>query len=243
MFNDLCQENLTPHNSPGSVECPEVQPSPKPQDETENSVDAPKRRGRPKGVGKGLRKWEPVPMAQRIETFWSLVDKNGPNGCWVWMGTQIKSKNKQPYGKFSINGGEMLAHRFSWLITHGELPSKPYLCHTCDFGLCVNPAHLFPGTALDNNRDAIQKGRVRHWGRPKITPELVLEIRELYATGQFTYTSLAEQLKLPRTQIFSALHKWKTLYGQIDRQKSPDPERPALDRGSDRLDISTVFLL
>jgi hypothetical protein len=65
----------------------------------------------------------------------------------------------------------------------------------------------------------MRKGRARHWGRPHILPEQVKNIRALYATGEYTYTSLAAKLSLPRTQIFSALRKWKTLELYVETEK------------------------
>jgi RNA polymerase subunit RPABC4/transcription elongation factor Spt4 len=33
------------------------------------------------------------------------------------------------------------------------------ICHSCDNPSCVCPHHLSPGTALDNKRDSIKRGR------------------------------------------------------------------------------------
>lgn len=147
-----------------------------------------------------------MPFEKKEMIFWSKVKKLS-SGCWEWIGTLTP----QGYGHFSYNRGGVLAHRFSWFLHRGSWPTKPYVCHKCDNRKCVRPGHLFEGTAYDNNHDAIDKGRMRHWGRPKISPKEVIGIRKLYGSGKFTYISLGEHLGLPTTQIFSALNKWKTL--------------------------------
>lgn len=95
--------------------------------------------------------------------FWSLVNKEGPvhpydaslGRCWFWTGA-VQCLGK--YGYFYFAGRGHYTHRVSFEIAKGPL-GKLVACHSCDRGLCVNPAHLFAGTRLDNNRDMYAKGR------------------------------------------------------------------------------------
>jgi hypothetical protein len=91
-----------------------------------------------------------------MERFRRSVDmSSGPDGCHVWTG----KGDKDGYGKFGFNNR---AHR--WIL--GQLRGKPlesseWALHHCDNPPCVNPAHLYVGTALENARDKLSRGRHR----------------------------------------------------------------------------------
>lgn len=95
-----------------------------------------------------------------IARFEAKVDKSqGADACWPW----TSATRKTGYGCFRFNGRTHASHRIAYLIRHGHIPSdKPFVCHSCDNRICVNPAHLWPGTNSDNMQDMMRKGRQRH---------------------------------------------------------------------------------
>lgn len=50
-------------------------------------------------------------------------------------------------------------HRYAYALFRGPIPKGLLVCHTCDIRLCVNPDHLYLGTAHDNATDAVQRGQ------------------------------------------------------------------------------------
>mgnify|MGYP000998694190 FL=1 len=93
-----------------------------------------------------------------IARFWTKVDVREPGECWPWTAA-VRSRTCQ-YGVLKVDGTVRLAHRLSFEIAYGEVPDGLFVCHTCDTPRCVNPAHLFAGSAQDNAVDAVQKGRM-----------------------------------------------------------------------------------
>lgn len=92
------------------------------------------------------------------ERFWSKVDRGGPDDCWNW----TACAQREGYGRFMRRGRVWQATHVAWELHHGAPPPKGALvCHRCDNPRCVNPAHLFIGTHLDNRRDCVAKGRAR----------------------------------------------------------------------------------
>jgi len=54
-----------------------------------------------------------------------------------------------------------MAHRTSWQIHNGSIPEGMLVLHKCDNPPCVNPEHLYLGTAIENNRDAAARKRYK----------------------------------------------------------------------------------
>ena len=112
------------------------------------------------------------------DRFWSKVLKT--SNCWEWIGTI----HKRGYGHFKVGRDNNLkAHRVSYIIGKGSIPTGLYVLHHCDNPKCVRPSHLFIGTQRDNIQDAVSKSRM-HQGEKnhtaKITVKDVKEIRLKY---------------------------------------------------------------
>lgn len=82
--------------------------------------------------------------------FWAKVDRDGPNGCWLWRGcTQTGGK----YGVIAMDGRNQGVHRVA-LVLVGRDPGELHVDHLCRTTLCVNPAHLEAVTPQENARRA-----------------------------------------------------------------------------------------
>lgn len=93
---------------------------------------------------------------EAIDRFYSRI--NVTASCWLWKG----GKDKSGYGSFFGAVGDTKferAHRFSYAYFKGPIPKGMHVCHKCDIPGCVNPDHLFLGTAMDNIHDMMAKGR------------------------------------------------------------------------------------
>lgn len=116
--------------------------------------------------------------------FWAKVDKGPhPKGCWLYTGfikwdgygwvARTKGNNRIRY---------MTAHRYAWILTHGEPKKGLHILHHCDVAACCNPAHLWLGTHADNMADMKAKGRTskgfRSRGHAVLHPDRVRPVKQ-----------------------------------------------------------------
>jgi hypothetical protein len=152
-----------------------------------------------------------------ITRFWSKVDRSG--ACWLWTASTVGNG----YGKLSVSGVRILAHRFAYLITYGVFPSELCVLHNCDTPACVNPKHLWLGTYADNVHDMMNKGRrvsnvprgEQHFfrqhpelmmrgeqhGRALLTNEQVREMRKHYTDGE-SIRILARRYSVSKSTVY-----------------------------------------
>jgi hypothetical protein len=145
------------------------------------------------------------------ERFMRHVDTK--TGCWEWTG----SKTFGGYGHARFQGQEWRAHRVSFELFVGRIPDNLQVCHSCDNPPCVNPDHLFLGTAKENILDSVNKGR---WNAPKgeqsywskLTDLDVLKIRALVDGGQ-SQKEIATQFKITQANVsaIKVRRTWKHL--------------------------------
>ena len=135
-----------------------------------------------------------------IKRFWSRVDVYDEGDCWNWTG----GVNVWGYGQCNIDSTTDRCHRWAWRMLCGEIPEGVWVLHTCHNRLCVNPNHLYLGTAKQNTRDSVEAGRFRGFEQghtrnnginnpnSKLTVAMVRSLRELSQAGSHTYQQLGE---------------------------------------------------
>lgn len=108
-----------------------------------------------------------------------------PAGCWMWR----RAKTPSTYGYIRHEGRGERAHRLSYRVFCGPIPDGMFVCHHCDTPACINPQHLFIGSAGDNNRDMMRKGRAKivrgeASGKSILTEASATEILRRHAAGE-----------------------------------------------------------
>ena len=136
------------------------------------------------------------------------------SGCWEWK----LSLNTNGYAQIVAFGKLDNGHRISYKVFKGDIPKGMWVLHSCDNRKCVNPDHLFTGTAYDNNFDMKVKGRRNDKKDPlskmfKLKKEQVLEARQIYKDGLCGCTTLAKKYGVSERHMWGILNlkSWKDI--------------------------------
>lgn len=152
---------------------------------------------------------------EQIEHFWSKVDKtpgHGPDGeCWVWTAGM---KTNGEYGGFYLRqvNNTVSCHKFAFLITHkfglDDIPKEIVIRHTCNNPACVRPEHLKLGTHKHNSEDMVAAGNslagVKNY-KATLNPTIVQEIRDKWATGDYSKVALATEYGVRASTIWQVV--------------------------------------
>lgn len=100
-----------------------------------------------------------------MKEFYEKIIPEPNTGCWLWTG----ATNPWGYGNVKLKRSKKTinSHRLSWILHRGEIPKKLLVLHKCDTPACVNPEHLWLGTAKQNTQDMVSKKRNRNGGSLK----------------------------------------------------------------------------
>lgn len=148
-------------------------------------------------------------VSRSISERLNMYSKPVASGCIEWQ----RKLDKNGYGRLLVivDGVKktMKAHRLSYEHHNGKIPDGMMVCHSCDNPSCINPQHLFVGTASDNNQDMMSKGRHRPGrrslrgernGNAKLSWEDVESVRKRVSSGE-TRRSVAKSLGMHRSTI------------------------------------------
>lgn len=163
------------------------------------------------------------PLTVRLLRY---VKTSGESECWEWTG----SKNEQGYGLIRWNRKSGYAHRMAYEAYNGPIKRGMVIMHSCDNPSCVNPQHLSQGTATENMRDMVRKGRNKTKrgednANARLSNEQVIQIRELLSQGKsLNETSILFGVSKKTVLDIKQNKIWKHVHPLIHRS------RPMLDQ-------------
>ncbi len=96
----------------------------------------------------------PRPSVEQRLLANSIPEPN--SGCRLWLGKVHKTSG---YAQIWHQGRHRNASRVAHEVWIGPIPEGKMVCHHCDMPACIEPTHIYAGTALDNHNDMVRRGR------------------------------------------------------------------------------------
>lgn len=139
------------------------------------------------------------------EYFIKVLQENSihQGDCIEWTG-----KTTQGYGYHWAFKIGWAMHRVSFILKNKEIKEGLYICHKCNNKKCINPDHLYEGTAKDNSRDyRNSKGYWNYLEKSNKTRKSNQE-KNIPTEKQFlTIEETAKELNVHKNTIYNAVRK------------------------------------
>lgn len=129
-----------------------------------------------------------------------------PSGCLIWQGAVSSSG----YGNLVLDGKHTRAHRASYSLAHGPIPRGLYVLHSCDVRLCVEPSHLHLGTAKQNSREMVDRGR--HTNTARLSVDEQRKVVAAYASGE-SQSSIGRRVGVSQATVSNIVRGKHTALG------------------------------
>jgi hypothetical protein len=168
-----------------------------------------------------------------VSRILSKVEIEPERGCYLYQGAKLRGTD---YGVVHwFDEGEHTTaqtHKVVFEFFHGKLEKGQMVCHDCDVPNCVNPDHLWRGSAKKNAEDRANKGRNASAGyKWVLRGETLDELVMLYQHGWSVF-HLAQHYGVSQTAVGKALKKMSV--------KTRPPGRPPGTRNGFRPTYPTM---
>ena len=143
-------------------------------------------------------------VPNNIKRLFGTIGEISSCGCYLTSGN-----DRHGYSQTTIsNNGKqynVFLHRLMYWASNTQLDMNSLvIMHSCDQRNCINPDHLTLGTVRENNKDRdIKNPTTKGEGKSnaKLTEEQVKEIIDLYDTGKYTQSQVADKYNVTQTTI------------------------------------------
>jgi len=132
--------------------------------------------------------------------------------CLLFQGYRIP----EGYGRIEFKCQQIYVHRAAYAEHHRRpIPPGLLICHTCDTPNCIEPAHLFAGTNIDNVADMWAKGRGSkppvHTGEENpnatLSDKQVADLRAMMAAGGTKQRDAAALFGVSQSTVWRLTHQ------------------------------------